>query len=315
MSDLKTLLERADRAVADVALPTGGLEALEHRRDRKRRNQRIRAGVLGITIAILAGWWGIHTITSTTPKPADDRSKHLGIFAPVAGRVVYGNKFGIWAVDPTAPADPSATVQLTSEAGDPLGWSSDGTQLLIARDDLLFILHADGAETQVTADPMNIEGAAISPDGSRVVFAGKPEDDAAPYAVYAIDADGGPIEKLVESVHGVVRTPTFSPDGTRIAYADDNSDVDHSVWVMNADGSDAHQIVPDPGAGHVTGLAWSPAGDRIAYANESATYTFAPDGSNFTQLSAIGLPPYWSPDGSHLAYSWGPWNPAQPGGA
>ena len=112
----------------------------------------------------------------------------------------------------------------------------------------------------------------ISPDGSRVVFAGAPEDDSAPYAVYAVDADGGPAELLVESRMGVVRTPTFSPDGTRIAYVDDNSDVDHGVWLMNADGSDVHQIVPDPGVGHVTGLAWSLAGDRIASGTTPASH-------------------------------------------
>ena len=304
MTEYRSLLERASTSAPPPDLP---LERVMQRRDHKRRNQRIRAGVLGIAIAILAGWWGVHAITSSTPKPADDRSEELGIFAPVAGRVVYGNKYGIWAIDPAGPADPSGTVQLTSEAGDPMGWSSDGTRLLIARDDLLFILHADGSETQVTTDPMNIEGAAISPDGSRVVFAGAPDDDSAPYAVYAVDAGGGPAEMLVESQNGVVRTPTFSPDGTRIAYVDDNSDVDHGVWVMNADGSDVHQIVPDPGAGHVYGLEWSPTGDRIALGwggvESNGIYTFAPDGSNFTQVITDAESPSWSPDGSQLAYS------------
>ena len=56
------------------------------------------------------------------PAPVD-----LGIFEPVAGRIVYGDEYGIWGVDPTAPADPATRVQLTSEAGIPLGWSSDGT--------------------------------------------------------------------------------------------------------------------------------------------------------------------------------------------
>ena len=52
---------------------------------------------------------------------------------------------------------------------------------------------------------------------------------------------------------------------------------------MNADGSDAHQIVSSDigplGATHVHGLAWSAAGDRIALAVDDGTYTFATDGS------------------------------------
>ena len=57
MSDLKTLLERADRAVSDVPLPSsGGLERLHRRRDRKRRNQRFTAGVVGLAV-FAAGVW------------------------------------------------------------------------------------------------------------------------------------------------------------------------------------------------------------------------------------------------------------------
>jgi hypothetical protein len=56
MSDLKALLERADRAVADVPLPADGLEGLQRHRDRKRRNQRITAGVVGIAVFVAAVW-------------------------------------------------------------------------------------------------------------------------------------------------------------------------------------------------------------------------------------------------------------------
>ena len=84
MTEYRSVLERAGTSAPPPDLP---LERVLRRRDRKRRNQRLRAGVLGIAIAILAGWWGIHTITSTQPKPADDRSERLGVFEPVAGRV------------------------------------------------------------------------------------------------------------------------------------------------------------------------------------------------------------------------------------
>ena len=75
---------------------------------------------------------------------------------------------------------------------------------------------------------------------------------------------------------------------------------------MNVDGSDAHQILANEttrGASHVLGLTWSPAGSRIALGNDEATYTFAPDGSGFTQVFTNGTRPYWSPDGSQLVYS------------
>jgi Tol biopolymer transport system component len=330
MSEYTKLFERAGAGYEPPSLSTDGLL---RRRDRKRRNQRIRAGVLGLVLAIAVGWLGINAIRSTPPAPADppdDRSEDLGIFEPVAGRIVYGNPLGIWGVDPAAPADPATTVKLTSEAGIPLGWSSDGTRLLIMRchqrgggqhglqgpkcAQHLFVLHADGSETQVTTDPIDINGATISPDGSRVVFAGRTgqvpggaEGDCCTRSgVFAVDADGGPPEVLVQSQDGVVEEATFSPDGTRIAYVHGSGDHSHHVWVMGADGSDAREIVFNEwtaGAGHVRGLAWSPAGDRIALGLEGTTYTFAPDGSGFTQVISRGDSPYWSPDGSQIAYT------------
>ncbi|MET1231935.1 MAG: hypothetical protein ABWY52_03680, partial [Candidatus Limnocylindrales bacterium] len=199
---------------------------------------------------------------------------------------------------------------LVGEAGNILGCSRDGMRRLIkGLAGNLFVLHADGTETQVS-EPLSGSsditgsarptGATISPDGSRVVFAGKTVRGRSCHdgALFGVDADGGPAEVLWKSQvpqNGIVRFPAFSPDGTQIAFADGYCDSDHSVWVMNADGSDAHQIVtPDGtplGGGFVHGLAWSPAGDRIALQYQGfgpgfeglALYTFATDGSGFTK--------------------------------
>jgi transglutaminase superfamily protein/transglutaminase TgpA-like protein len=54
MSELKALLERAERAVSVVPLPSDGLDGLQRRRDRNRRRQRLSAGVLGIAVFVAA---------------------------------------------------------------------------------------------------------------------------------------------------------------------------------------------------------------------------------------------------------------------
>jgi hypothetical protein len=80
MSDLKSLLERADRAVADVPLPAGGLDGLQRRRDRKRRNQRITAGVVGISVFVAAVWIVTNGVPAErTQAPADEPSTVIPI--------------------------------------------------------------------------------------------------------------------------------------------------------------------------------------------------------------------------------------------
>jgi len=44
-------------------------------------------------------------------------------------------------------------------------------------------------------------------------------------------------------------------------------------------------------------------GDRIAIGMGGAIYTFAPDGSNITKVASDGDSPFWSPDGSQIAYT------------
>ena len=69
MAETKQLLERAKRAFDP---PTDVMDALVVRRDRKRRDQRVRAGVLGLVVAIGVGWLGVIAIRSAPQVPADD---------------------------------------------------------------------------------------------------------------------------------------------------------------------------------------------------------------------------------------------------
>ncbi len=328
------------RAAEGLTPPEPSLDRLLQRRDRVQRNRRIRAGVLGIAVAIAVGWLGVVAIRSTPTVPAD-RSEGLGIFAPVADRIVYLNEAdggdlgygaGLWAVDPSGPSETtkgprvaddvaSTLVPLGREDATPVGWSSDGTELLLKRTvgdslfpkEYLYIVHADGSETQLNSEPMYFaeHSATISPDGERVVFAAQGDH----LGLYVVDTAGGQPAPLPYPSYGLVGSPTFSPDGSQIAYLvygdfpAGNPHEEH-VWVANADGSGAHEILADDETvvGGSTGLQWSPAGDRLAVGTNlnggaDAIYTFAPDGSDFTRVINGGISPYWSPDGTQIAYT------------
>ncbi|HET9248707.1 MAG TPA: hypothetical protein VFP13_02035, partial [Actinomycetota bacterium] len=321
MADLKTLVEREmDRA----GEPAFAFEDLDGLRVRRHRTNRITAAAVGLGLVLILALVGtsIYRSASIPATPPEEPKVDLGIFAPVAGKIIYYEDSGLWAVDPNAPSPASTLVRLdvggTAAAARfasftlPLGWSRDGTELLFLREDPtddtfpydrhLYILHADGTETQVTPEP--VDGAAISPDGARVVFASVNDD-----GLYVVDAEGGQPVRIAEG-----EEPTFSPDGTQIAYLGlprsdccVPSEREH-VWVANVDGTDAHEILVDEPAldKGVFGLQWSPSGDYIAMANSLerrvAIYTFAPDGSDFTKVIDGGMNPFWSPDGSEIAY-------------
>lgn len=327
MADLQTLVHNEmDRAGS----PSYSFDDLGRRRDRKRRNKRITAGVVGIIVALLS----LATLARAfrgPERPANEPTPSpspQGIFAHVGGWIVYGDwpvsNGGIWAVNPTRPGDPGDQIQLSERGGEPLGWSSDGSKLLIRREvpdanrdpvsDLdLFVLHADGTETRLTRDRDWINGS-ISPDGSQVVYVAGFD-----WLMYTVDTGGGEPRLLLASARrsfpnptggtvsfrSLLYNPTFSPDGTQIAYFDGGGDHSHSLRVMNADGSGVRILfdqAPEE-VGHVDNLVWSPDGSRLAFsAQEGGIWIIGVDGSGLTKVIPDGVNVHWSPDGSRISY-------------
>jgi hypothetical protein len=335
--EVRELLQRRASAV-----PTMVVDAPKAARRARRRllaNGAVATlAAAAIAVATVAGVDAIRNV----PIPAD-RSEELGIVSPVAGRIVYENEGndlgydpGLWAVNPRGPSDTAEGPSVADDVASTLvpldlatvqgfenvrvfGWSSDGTELLFARIEeysaenpfpkaYLYILHADGSETRLNSEPTTFaeHSAAISPDGTRVVFATQGA------GLYVVDAEGGRPVRLPYHSAGDVNAPTFSPDGSQIAYLVYGDDNEEHVWVVDADGGNAHEILADEETvvGGVTGLQWSPAGDRLAIgvgaskgSEALAIYTFAPDGSDFARVITGGISPYWSPDGSQIAYT------------
>jgi hypothetical protein len=287
--------------------PEPSFESFLRRRDRKQRNRRIGAAVLGIALALVTVAGLIRTFR-TVERPADEPTpapKPEGIFADVAGWITYRydrheGPVGIWAVDPTRPNDPEARIQLSDRPATPLAWSSDGSKLLISREPGLFVLNADGTETRLVINPASVgryisAGGSFSPDGSEVVFA-------TTRGMYTVAADGGTPRLLSEGGGN----PTFSPDGTKIAYFDFHDKTGNTLRVMNVDGT-GDRVVLDSQAVHcflrpvLLRPAWFPDGTKIAFSCNGIQVVGA-DGSDLTTLIP-GSGPYWAPDGSRIAFN------------
>lgn len=161
--------------------------------------------------------------------------------------------------------------------------------------------------------------ASCSPDGRRIAFTssraapggiGAPND----FQIYTMSPNGSGLTQLT-SVSGRNIVPTFSPDGSRIAFASERAGGVMHIFTMKADGSDVRQVTtgPDPDSEP----AWSPDGAKIAFTRipfsalglgftQKDVWIVGADGTGLRQLTdTLGEDhdPAFSPDGSRVAYS------------
>ena len=106
--------------------------------------------------------------------------------------------------------------------------------------------------------------------------------------------------------------PTWSPDGTRIAYVEGDN-FSNRIFVMNADGSGQTPIIPTPA--YQFGPTWSADGTQIAFTREVPgeiitiqfdVFVVNVDGTNETNLThsdSDELDAAWSPDGTKIAFA------------
>jgi Tol biopolymer transport system component len=205
---------------------------------------------------------------------------------------------------------------------------------------------SDGGDlTQVTTEPDGGDDNTIaySPDGSRILFL-RPVHDVpgnnpgAVKALYVVNADGSGQVRLNPSGtvlgpfdSGVAGTPTgepvrdrrvaaWSPDGTRVAFAAAiasprearGGDVARGLFVVGADGTGAHRIVP---SAQILDAQWSPDGRWIAFSEANPdrpdVFVVHPDGSGLRAVTSSGdglgsWGPVWAPDSSALLFNRNP---------
>ena len=200
--------------------------------------------------------------------------------------------FGLWSPDGTqiaftgstaadgpgdvyvVNADGSALQRVTDTEGQheqPSGWSPDGRRLLYTVPNAdgefgtIHVMNADGTGDEVLVEDEDAAYGDWSPDGSAIVYAAL--DDERLIVVRMMDADGGNRRTISPASLLAATEPSWSPDGSRIAffaaYGDPNSDdvVDwkFDVLVMDADGTGVRKVDDTEGNEHFP-AAWSPDG-------------------------------------------------------
>jgi TolB protein len=191
----------------------------------------------------------------------------------------------------------------------------------------IFSANADGSDRQrLTTTPGYDAEATINRDG-RIVFTSVRDGD---MEIYAMDGDGSDVRRLTHRP-GPDGGPFFSADGRRIVFrgrplspgpelTDYMSLLRDGLWrptsleifVMNADGSNLHQVTRLGGANFAPFFA--PDGTRIIFASnhhnprgrDFELYLINTDGSGLERVTfnpTFDGFPMFSPDGKHLVFA------------
>ena len=145
----------------------------------------------------------------------------------------------------------------------------------------------------------------FSPNGEKIAYAAS--YGAGTRGIYVMNRSGNAKKALTDSNNFPEYGPTWSPDGTKIAFIrqervstpEGQSDWQVDVWVMNADGSEQKKLTDD--FNNEYGPTWSPDGTKIAFVDGPDIWTVKPDGSERHNLTntpnSYEEDPDFSPDG------------------
>lgn len=191
----------------------------------------------------------------------------------------------------------------------------------------IYSANADGSDLhRLTSNGVYTAEGTLSPDGQTIVFTSLKDGD---LDIYTMKIDGSDVKRLTNTP-GYDGGAFFSPDGTKIVYRawhpTDTALTNYQallrqrlvrpnrmeLWVMNADGSNQHQITSLGGANF--GPYFTPDGTKIIFASNYKDvhsrnfdlYLVNLDGSGLEQITTFpefdGFPMF-SPDGKKLVWA------------
>jgi hypothetical protein len=227
--------------------------------------------------------------TSPTDASAHQRSPHRATRRPLTTR-------GATTRVPDAQRVLEESVSFDSDSSPVFVRVSDGVSdatMQRADDDLRVMRIIDGG-----AQSYNMTR---SPDGRAIAF---DSDRDGVRGVYVVDSTGTHVRRV--SGDGFAALPTWSPDGTRLAFIR-TSETDQrvsNVWVLDLASHQMHQVTFHP-SGRTSGASWFPDGERLCYAHGDRVYIIRLTSARERELTLpergrIRRTPVLSPDGQRV---------------
>ena len=217
-------------------------------------------------------------------------------------------------------------------------WSPNGEYIVTADHrngefGTIYLARADGSESHRLSKGENRyeldTSPSISPNGDRLVYATSTPQEGMrdSFEIETSNLDGSDKRTLTDSRTSSF-APTWSPDGSYIAYVHVPSRIGDRIYIADADGESEARFIhyisdyfgPTYGLDIITPLAWSPDGRKLAFVEENPRHqrsiwalelddglnvrglTTLLDGRDYDDRHTIVDAPSWSPDGQRLAF-------------
>ena len=192
-----------------------------------------------------------------------------------------------------------------------ISWSSQGRILYgegVMGPADYWTINPDGSD-RVRISRMNdcSQPADWSPDGKSLVLCqcASPPDIAPSCSLSVVDQQGIAIRTLLEDNSAIPHSPKWSPDGSHILFiSQKRAGGPDTLVVMDADGTNAHDLYQSPADAGWTEAKWSSGGSQIAVVSSTQIVVVSlADGSTRIVAGGKNINYFaWSPNSDEIAY-------------
>jgi Tol biopolymer transport system component len=251
--------------------------------------------------------------TNPTRLTHDESKEYTPVFSPDGQKIAFVKEVEVEAEGGSLSENPKHLVQKVVvmdangcnqvELPVPEGkgayepfWSPDGRRIAFwfLGDCGIFVTTADGSGTPRPLPTPGVSGCAArpewSPDGTQIAFEGYSQDGWADIYLVDVTPEGAtsrPKRLLTDDTFQEVTQPSWSPDGTEIAFSGSHSGY-HAPGkgyraIFKIDVNSLEETRLTKGSDTETSPTWSPDGEKIAYVRDtsdtSSIYMVGSDGS------------------------------------